>query len=136
MASEKAVYWMAVSVLALAVANGFVSEYRGKAARLADRSIAMVEQASEMATAYVNPATPGRKSDDLGQAVCAQVRLARIQSNLARHQAEMVRVQVGGIRVRLLEQRIGAAIARSRPNIVLDLPQPPEPPQILEDATF
>ena len=135
MASEKMVYWIAVSVLALAAANGFVSEYRGSATRLADKSIAMVDQAPEMAAFYTNLATASEK-DDLNGAVCAQVRLARLQSNLARHQAEMVRVQVGGIRVRLLEQRIGAAIARSRPNIVLDLPQPPEPPQILEDATF
>ena len=111
MVSEKAVYWMALSVLALAAVNGFVSEYRGWAGRLAESSIAMVEQASEMATGYADPATPGRmnvgrKNDDLGRLVCAQVRLAQVQSNLARHQAEMIRAQVDAIRVQMLDQKM------------------------------
>jgi hypothetical protein len=140
MASEKMVYWIAVSVLALAAANGFVSEYRGSATRLADKSIAMVDQASEMAAFYTDLATPSEK-DDLSRAVCAQVRLARLQSNLARHQAEMVVAQMGGLRVRLQGQAIPAEIGCPRvnivrPNIVIDLPRPPEPAQILEDARF
>ena len=52
MASEKAMYWMALGVLALAAANGFVTEHRGWAGRLADKSIAMAEQASEIAAGY------------------------------------------------------------------------------------
>jgi len=157
MASEKAVYWMALSILALAGANGFVTEYRGWAGRLADRSIAMVEQASEMATGHADRATPGRMNvvrmnDDIGRLVCAQVRLAQVQTNLPRHQAEMIRAQVDAIRVRMLnqtmlnqsmldqsmlDQSISAAIAaRPRPNIVIDVPEPPEPAQIIEHATF
>jgi hypothetical protein len=152
MASEKTVYWMVLTVLALAVVNGFVSEYRGWAGRLAESSIAMVEQASEMTTGYADPVTPsrmnvGRQNDDLGRLVCAQVRLAHLQSNLPRHQAEMIRAQVDAIRVQMrnqkmldqsmLDQSIHAAIAvRPRPNIVIDVPQPPEPAQIIEHATF
>ena len=140
MASEKMVYWIAVSVLALAAANGFVSEYRGSATRLADKSIAMVDQASEMAAVYTNLATASEK-DDLNGVVCAQVRLARLQSNLARHQAEMIVARMGDLRVRLQGQAIPAGIGCPRvnivrPNIVIDLPRPPEPAQILEDATF
>ena len=151
MASEKAVYWMVLSVLALAAVNGLVSEYRGWG-RLADKSIAMVEQASEMATGYADPATPSRMNvvrmnDNIGRIVCAQVRLAHVQSNLPRHQAEMIRAQVDAIRAQMLnqkmldqsmfDQRIRVAIAvRPRPNIVLDMPQAPEPAQIIEHATF
>jgi ribosomal protein L16 Arg81 hydroxylase len=157
MASEKAVYWMALSVLALAAVNGLVSEYRGWAGRLADKSIAMVEEASEIATGYADPATLGRMNmgrmnvvqtnDELGRLVCAQVRLARVQTRLPLHQAEMIRAQVDAIRVqmlnqkmldqRMLDQRIRAAIAaHTQPNIVIDVPEPPEPAQIVEHATF
>ena len=152
MASEKAVYWMVLSVLALAAVNGLVSEYRGWAGRLAESSIAMVEQASEMATGYAGPATPSpmnvvRMNDDIGRLVCAQVRLAHVQSNLPRHQAEMIRAQVDAIRVQMLNPKMldqsmldqssrAAIVARPRPNIVIDLPQPPEPGQIIEHATF
>lgn len=152
MVSEKAVYWMALSVLTLAAVNGFVSEYRGWAGCLADSSIAMVKQASEMATWSADPATPGQMNmvqmnDDLGRLVCAQVRLAHVQSNLPRHQAEMIRAQVDAIRVQMLDQKmldqsmldqsIRAAIAaRPRPNIVIDLPEPPEPAQTIEHVTF
>ena len=156
MASEKAVYWMALSVLVLAVTNGFVSEYRGWAGRVADKSIAMVEEASEIASGYADPATLGRmkmsrmnvvQNDDLGRLVCAQVRLAHVQANLPRHQAEMIRAQVDAVRAqmlsqkmlgqKMLDQRIRAAIAaRTQPNIVIDVPEPPEPAQILDHATF
>ena len=151
MASEKAVYWMALSVLALAVANGFVSEYRGWAGRLADKSIAMVEEASEIANGYADPATLGRmkmsrmnvvQNEDLGRLVCAQVRLAQVQTRLPLHQAEMIRAQVDAVRAQMLDQkmldrRIRVAIAaHPLSNIVIDVPEPPEPAQILEHATF
>jgi len=134
MASEKAIYWTAVGVLALAVMNGFVSQYRGWASRLADKSIAVVEQASEMAAGYVNLAA-GRENDGFKPTeravVRAQVRLARVQSSLARHQAEMARVQA--IRAQVMEPGIQAVIACPRENLVITVPQPP---QISEDGTF
>jgi len=134
MASEKAIYWTAVGVLALAVMNGFVSQYRGWASRLADKSIAVVEQASEMAAGYVNLAA-GRENDGFKPkeraVVRAQVRLARVQSSLARHQAEMARVQA--IRAQVMEPGIQAVIACPRENLVITVPQPP---QISEDGTF
>jgi hypothetical protein len=136
MASEKAIYWTAVGVLALAVMNGFVSEYRGWASRLADKSIAVVEQASEMAAGYVNLAA-GRENDGFKPTeravVRAQVRLARVQNSLARHQAEMARVQAQGIRAQVMERGIQTVIACPRQNLVITVPQPP---QISEDGTF
>jgi len=133
MASEKAMYWMVLGVLALSVTNGLVSEQRGWAGRLSDRSIAMVEQASKIAAGYVNLGTPDRENDDLNQAVSAQVRLARVRSALGRRRAEVVRVQVQGIRARVMERGIRAVVACPRQNLVIDLPQPP---QIFEDDRF
>lgn len=133
MASEKAMYWTVLGVLALAVANGFMSEYRGWAGRLADRSIAMVEQASQMAASYADLGTPDRDNDDLKRLVRARVRMARVQSTVARHQPEMVRVQVEGIRARVMEHGVQAVIACPRQNFVIDVP---EPPQLFEDETF
>ena len=49
MDSEKAMYWMTLGVLALAATTGFVTEHRGWSDRLADRSVAMVSQASDVA---------------------------------------------------------------------------------------
>jgi hypothetical protein len=133
MASEKATYWIVLGVLALAVTNGLVTEHRGWAGRLAARSIAMAEQASEIATGNAKSVMPDRENDDLRRVVSARVRLARVQSTLARHQAEVVRVQVEGIRARVMEHQIRAAIDCPQQNFVIDLPQPP---QVLEDETF
>ncbi len=95
MASEKAIYWTAGGVLALAVTNGFVGEYREWAGRLADKS--MAKQASEIAAGYATWGAPDRNSDDLKRLVRAQIRLARVRSTFARRQVEMARVQVEGI---------------------------------------
>jgi hypothetical protein len=127
MASEKAIYWTAVGVLALAVMNGFVSEYRGWASRLADKSIAVVEQASEMAAGYVNLAA-GRENDGF-----KPTERAVVQNSLARHQAEMAHVQAQGIRAQVMERGIQTVMACPRQNLVITVPQPP---QISEDGTF
>jgi hypothetical protein len=133
MASEKAVYWTAVAVLALAVTNGFVSEYRGWADRLAGRSISMVEQASQIAAGYAKSGTPDSESGCLRRMVRSQVRLAHVQSNLARRRAEIARVQVEGIRTQVMERGINAVVVCPRRVVITDLPQVP---QIFEDDNF
>jgi hypothetical protein len=134
MATEKVMYWTILGVLALAAAtNGLVTEHRGWAGRLADRSIAMTEQASEIAAGYAQSVMPDRENDDLKRVVSARVHWARVQSTLARRQAEVVRVQVEGVRARVMEHQIRAAIDCPQQSFVIDLPQPP---QILEDETF
>jgi hypothetical protein len=133
MASEKAMYWTVLGVLALAVTNGLVSENRGWAGRLADRSIAIAEQASEIASGFANLGTPDRENADLQRLVRDQVRLVHVQSTVARHQAEMVRVQVSGIRAQVMEHGVRAAIDCPPQDFVIDLPQPP---QIFEDDRF
>jgi hypothetical protein len=133
MATEKAMYWTVLGVLVLAGTNGLVTEHRGWAGRLADRSIAMTEQASEIASSYAKSVMPDRENDDINRVVSARVHLARVQSTLARRQAEVVRVQVEGVRARVMEHQIRAAIDCPQQSFVIDLPQPP---QILEDETF
>jgi hypothetical protein len=143
MASEKTMYWMAVGILALSATNGLVSEYRGWAGRVADRSIAMAEQVAGIAPGYANWAKPSRQDDDLKQLMCAQVRLARAQSTLAHRRAEIARVQIEGIRARVMAHEIRAVVDLpniERPNIdwenqnfVVDVP---EPPQVSVGDTF
>jgi len=116
MASEKAIYWLAVAVLGAAAMNGFVSEYRDRASRLADTSVAMVEQASEIVAGYANLAMPqGHENDGFKRLVRAQVRLARVRSTVARQQAEMARAQVEGIRAQITGHGMrGASPAQGR----------------------
>ena len=133
MASEKVMYWTVLGVLAMAVTNGFVNEYRGWAGRLADKSVAMVEHASKVGAGYANREAPDVQNDDLNRVVSAQVRLAGVRSSLARRQAEVIRVQVEGVRARIMEQRIRALVACPRQDLVIAVPQPP---QIFEEGTF
>ena len=133
MASEKVMYWTVLGVLAMAVTNGFVNEHRGWAGRLAQKSVAMAEQASKMAAGRANPEAPDVQNDDLNPVVSAQVRLAGAQNSLARRQAEVIRVQVEGVRARAMEQRIRALAACPGQDLVIAVPQPP---QIFEAGTF
>ena len=56
MESEKTIYWMTLGVLALATVNGLATGHKGWGDRLADRSIAMVAQASGAAKNYAEVA--------------------------------------------------------------------------------
>jgi hypothetical protein len=133
MASEKAIYWTAVAVLALAGANGFVNQYRGWAARAAEKSIAMAEQASGLAASYANPGSQDHIRGDLGRFVDSRVQMACLQSTLARHRAEMVRAQAQMMRVRAVRHEIHAAFEGLGSNFVVDVP---EMPQASDDNSF
>jgi hypothetical protein len=118
MASEKAMYWVAVAVLALAGTNGFVNDHPEWAAYLADRTIAMMEQASETAMRY---ATLGQDGSGRPQIAVsrAQVRLACVQSTLARRQAETAR----------LRAEIRAQVMEHGPVVVVHVLRPPREPK-------
>jgi hypothetical protein len=133
MASEKATYWMVLGVLALAAANGLVTGYSGWAERLADRSIALVDQVAPGIATNANLGMLNRDDQAVNRMVSAQVRVARVQSAIRRRQAEAVRVQVNGIRTRVMEHGMRAVIDCPQQNFVIDIPQAP---QILEDSTF
>ena len=114
MESEKITYWMTLGVLALATATGFVTEHRGWGDQIAGRSLALVSQASTMATNYaeIAGAVLGSGEDDLDSPSPVLVdiqsdiqnqvqgRLACAQRTLVRRQSEMVRLQAMRIRVR------------------------------------
>ena len=138
MASEKAIYWLAIAVLGAAALNGFVSEYRERASRLADSSVAMVEQASEIVAGYANLAMPqGHENDGFKRLVRAQVRLARVRSTVARPQAEMARLQVEGIRAQVTGHGMQRVIACPRQNLIIEVPRPPRlVEKMFESDTF
>jgi hypothetical protein len=138
MESEKVLYWMTLGVLAMAMTIGFVTEHRGWGDRLADRSIAIVSQASERARNYVEIASLMLGSGDgdsvrplravvIQNRVRAEVqnRLACTQQVLARRQAEMIRLQAMRMQVRMLKQS-PPAFFWSNPKMVIEVPQPPQ----------
>jgi hypothetical protein len=134
MDSEKAMYWMAVGVLALAVTNGLMTGYNGWASRLADKSIAMAEQASEIGSSYLNTgylnlghlevATADRRYGDLQRV--AQVNMACVRSTMARHTAEIARAQAQAIRAQMVEHRVHAIVQGPRSRFVIDVPDQSE----------
>ena len=140
MESEKTMYWMTLGVLAMAAATGFVSEHRGWSDRLADRSIAMISQASEKATNYAEIAGVLWGSSDSDAVRPAQVevafqnefqdevqsevdnQMACVQRVLARHQAELARLQGMKVQVRMLKRGPRTMVWPAR-NVVFEVPQ-------------
>ena len=147
MESEKIVYWMTLGVLAMATVTGVVTEHRGWGERLADRSIAMMSRASEKAMNCAEIAgmvlgsgerhsarpprvvvgVPNYVQTDVQNYVQADVqnRLACVQRVLVHRQAEMDRSQAMRVQMRMLE-RSPRTIVWPNPNIVIDIPQPPQ----------
>lgn len=156
MASEKAMYWMAVCVLALGVANGLVSEHTGWADRLADRSLLLLDRASETATRYAGVVATRLDGDnlklgklDLGNFNLGDLNLgdrhggnrllARAEISAVRAQARLACVEGAlarrhGEMARLQAQRIRVRvreqarefIASPGEKLVIDVPETPE----------
>jgi hypothetical protein len=131
MESEKVLYWMTLGVLAMATTTGFVTGHRGWGDRLADRSIAMVSQASERAMNYAEMASMVMGSGDrdsgrsLQTVIEVQNRLACVQRVLVRRQVEMSRLQAMRMQVRMLKQS-PRTIVWPNPKLVIEVPQPPQ----------
>ena len=139
MESEKVMYWLTLGVLALATTTGFVDGHRGWGDRLAERSLAFVSQASQTAANYAeiagmaigsgerDSASPSPAVIDVHNFVQSEVqaRLACVQSSLVRRQAEMMRLQAMRVQVRTMD-RPARAMVWSNPNIVIEVPQPPQ----------
>jgi hypothetical protein len=135
MESEKAMYWMTLGVLAMAVTTGFVTEHRGWADHLADHSVAVMSQASEKAMNYAeivdmvlgserDSARPPRAVVDMQDQVQSEVnnRLACVQRVLARRQAEMDRLQAMRVQVRMLKRSPRTMVWPTR-NLVIEIPK-------------
>jgi hypothetical protein len=128
MTSEKAMYWMAVGVLAVGALNGLVNRVGESVPWLADRWLALVSQASQTAVAYIETARMTLGGDDLELApapmavVRAQTRLACIQATRARNEAVLDRVQAQRLRVGVIGSR-PRSITWPGGHVVVDLPQ-------------
>ena len=126
MASEKALYWMAVGVAALFLSNSFVGG-RGLTPSVADRSMATVQRISGKAVRYAMLAQMilGRGEAGVVQAQTAtagvQARLAVVQTAMAHREAAMSRIQTQ--RIRALASR--GVVACPRQNLVINLPEVP-----------
>ena len=140
MESDRLIYWMALSVLAVATVSGLANGHRGWGDRFTDRSIALVTQVSGVARNYAQVAglVLGREDDfedpstaliDIQNDVQNEIqpRLACAERVLVKRQAQMARLQALRVRVRTME-RVPRTIVWSNPNIVIEVPQPPEIP--------
>ena len=142
MESEKAIYWTTLGVLALAAVTGFATGHQGWGDRLADRSIAIVAQASGMAKNYAEIADmvlerdeadsehPTQALIDIQDAVQNRVQpqLACAERILVKRQAQLARLQAVKVRVRMVE-RAPRTIVLPGSNFVIQVPQLPEIPQ-------
>jgi hypothetical protein len=142
MESEKTIYWMTLGVLAMAAVTGFVSEHRGWSDRLADRSIAVLSQASKQARNYAGVAGMLWGSSEADAVRPAQLEAAfqnelrdEIQSEvdshmacaqrvIAHHQAELARVQAMNmkVQVRMVKHSPRTIVWPAR-NMVIEIPQ-------------
>ena len=126
MASEKALYWIAVGVAALFLSNSFVGG-RSLPPRVADQSMATAQRISGQAMRYATLAQVifGRGDAGVVQAQTAtaraQARLAVVQTAMAHREAALARVQAE--RIRVLASR--GVVACPRQNLVIKLPEVP-----------
>lgn len=143
MDSEKLAYWVTLGILVLAT-GGSVAGYQGWRDGLAEGSMAMVSQASEIASNYSemaalalgrveydqsspSPAVADLEDSELERDIQDQVtnvvqneiqtRVACVQRTLGRRQPELARWQNVRIKVRLLRQ-----------SLVIEAPQVPQEP--------
>jgi hypothetical protein len=130
MGSEKALYWIAVGVLALLVSNRFAARHTGDVRCLASRSLAAVEQVSGhgsrvMAMAEIMLGRGESRFDHAQMAVDGvQTRLASAQCALARHQAAFARVQAEHARLDAM-QELRSTVICPRPNLRIVIPERP-----------
>jgi len=135
MESEKIMYWITLGMLAMATITGLETEHRGWSDRLADRSVAMMSQASDKAISYAEIAgmvlgsegdsqRPSRAVVDTQDQVQTEVqnRMACVQRGLVRRQAEMSRLQAMRVEVRRLNRTPRTIVLPTR-NMVIEIPQ-------------
>jgi hypothetical protein len=116
MISERAFYWIAVSVLALFAGNHFVVRHEGDVHCLASSSLAAVEHVAGNATRFMAKAETllSRGGTRFAPAqttlACAQTRLASVQSMIARREAALARVQAEHARIDAMRELSGSVL--------------------------
>ncbi len=124
----------------MAATTGFVTGQRGWGDRIADRSIAMMSDASEKARNYAEIATLllGKGDGDVVYTARPEIavqnesqdevqgevdnHLACVQRVLVRHQAELARLQAMKVLVRMLKRTPRTMVWPAR-NMVIEIPQ-------------
>jgi hypothetical protein len=115
MDSEKALYWTAVSVLALFAGHHFTTRPEGGIGGFANRSVAVIEQVSGNANRFMATAesmlgngTPFAQTPM--KLACAQTRLASVQRVIAQHEVAFAQVQGERSRIAAMQPLRGTAI--------------------------
>ncbi|PYX60536.1 MAG: hypothetical protein DMG73_06120 [Acidobacteria bacterium] len=146
MASAKAWYWVAAGVLALGLNSEYQSGRLAWAHRAVDRSMALMERASDNGLRYVALAEImlGHRQAEFGP---AQVALARVQTKVACARMALAQREIEKARPQLVKARFESekahliAVTRNRvalvtcphqsevrvrvPSITVDIPEPP-----------
>jgi hypothetical protein len=128
MASEKAIYWMAVGLLTLVMGNHFVSKFGAKClsekARVA--AVRISGPATHlMARAEVAMARSSTRFDRAQAAMAmAQVRMASVQNEFARQQTACARLEAGRARMVIVQrlEQIQAPVVCPRQRLELVTP--------------
>jgi hypothetical protein len=142
MESDKLIYWTTLGVLALATISGFVTGHQGWGDRLAERSIAMMAEASGVAKNYAEIAgmmlgnaqtgsdLPLPAVIDVQDEIQSEVQpqLACAERILVKRQAQLARMQALKVRLRAVE-RVPRTIVWPNPRIVIEVPQLSEMPE-------
>jgi hypothetical protein len=130
MGLEKALYWIAVGVLALVVSSHFGARHTGDVRCLAGRSLSAVDRVSGHASRVIALAEMmlGRGESRFDHAQMAvdsvQTRLASAQCVLARHEAAFARVQAEHERMVAMQQ-LRSTVIWPRPNVRIVIPETP-----------
>lgn len=130
MTSEKALYWIGVSVLALFVSNHVALRHLDGARCLLRRSMSEIEQPSAHASRVLAAAQMmlggGESRFDHAQLAVDQLqtRLASSQCALARHQAAFARVQAEHARMEAM-QELRSTVVCPRQSLRIVIPERP-----------
>lgn len=124
MASEKALYWMAVGLMALVMGNHFVERFDGRG--LAERSMAAIEKLSAGSGHFLAMTLGGNSSSQCFRAQAALARaqsdFASVQTVIARQDAACARLQAERARLMALQQMHFRVIAPNQ-NFRVEIPQ-------------
>ncbi len=146
MASEKAIYWMAVGLMALVAGNHFMNKIDQKC--LNGRALAVVQQLSSEAThslamaeaMFSRTSLPWSDAEASGARVQAQ--LASVQTMVARQEAACARVEAQRARIMALQnmRRVEMRVICPRQRVAIEMPaiqipqiEIPETPVVVSD---
>ena len=124
MASEKAVYWLAVGVMMVTLVNSTPIGRTDWMGALQDRSLQLADRVSSQASNYlamvqVNLTPTSRCERAQMMTARMQAQFARMQSAMAREQAGLARLEAGRARVQARATCLEAAMERHRQEVQL-----------------